>query len=103
MSVVFTLRHKMAAIAARYYDDVKWEPKVGDLYTIVRSDLDLFEIIYDDKTHLKFNRIFPTRWEFQDKWAKKGFTSESFGARRVWVPPWIVQDMKAQFNRQRRT
>lgn len=97
MDFVFTLDHKLEAIAARFYQDVQWTPKVWDYYTICRHDLELFQIVYEDRNEFRFNKVYPTKYEFTDKWVKKGFTTEGFGPRRVWIPPYVLTRMRLDF------
>ena len=94
MSFRFTHKHKVAALSNRFYNDAVWIPKRGDFYTVCRDGLELFEIVYEDKNYLKFNKVFPTFYEFPDRWKRTTFATEGFGKRRVHVPTMIMEDIK---------
>ena len=89
-----TYKQKLAALAHRFYANGQWTPKAGDFYTTSRADLELYQIVSIE------NGIVRTRYtEGSDaisEWPESGFTSEGFGPKRVWVPPWVFSSESQQ-------
>ena len=83
-----THKQKLMAIEFKYYQHQKWEPKVGDFYTIVRNDLKLFQIVREENGHFVF---ICNEYEAEASFPVEGFTTEGFGPNRVWVPDFIFQ------------
>lgn len=89
-----TPEQKLAALAHRFYANGQWTPKAGDFYTTSRADLELYQIVSIE------NGIVRTRYtegsEAISEWPESGFTSEGFGPKRVWVPPWVFSSESQQ-------
>lgn len=85
-------RQKLLAIEVKYYQGQKWEPKVGDYYTIVRNDLKLFQIVREDKGEFFF---LCNEYEGEGSFPVEGFATKDFGPNRVHVPQWIF-DLKTE-------
>lgn len=83
-----TLLQKLKAIELKYYQHQKWEPKVGDYYTIVRADDKLFQIIREEEGKFFF---VCNKYDGEHSFPVEGFTTADFGPNRVWVPEWIFQ------------
>lgn len=80
---------KLAALALRFYQGLAWYPKPGDHYTTARNDMELYRI-----AKIEGGRIFTeycTRPGELTEWPEAGFTTEGFGLRRVWVPPFVLE------------
>lgn len=91
----FTARHKLTAIEGRYYNGgfVKWEPKVGDLYTIIRNDLEVFVIAKQDGDNFVIEGCMEG-WSGNMRFPVKGFSTEEFGPNRVYLPSWVVEQLE---------
>lgn len=72
---------KLQAVANKHYQGVKWQPKVGDWYTIDRNDLEFFEITSedDDNFYIEPRTIGHSG---TSKFPKDGFTDKDFGVHR---------------------
>lgn len=83
-----TPQQKMHALAHRFYQGARWEPKAGDYYTTSRADLELYQVVEVTDQHVR------TRYtEGSDTiatWPAAGFQTEGFGPMRVWVPQWVL-------------
>lgn len=85
---------KLSAISYKYYQHGKWELKKGDLYTIVRADDEVYEVV--DLTETDVHIM--TRTNHQDRpsvFAREGFQTELFGPMRVYIPIWLHDELKA--------
>lgn len=82
---------KLKAIAMKYYQHMKWEPKVGDLYCIVRADNEVFEIVDMTKHGVEPAQIHiksrTHRQDYPTIFPKRGFTTKDFGKYRVYIHP----------------
>lgn len=81
---------KLWAFHMRFYQHYAWEPKVGDYYTIVRADDELFKIIDETDTDFVCCRMDQPGNDFN--FPKQGFTDEGFGPNRLHVPAWIFNN-----------
>lgn len=81
-----TLTQKLQAIQFKYHDYQKWEPKVGDFYTIVRNDLKLFKIVREEAGQFFF---ICNEYDGESAFPVEGFADKDFGINRVHVPEWI--------------
>lgn len=83
-----TAEQKLQALAHRFYQEVEWSPKKGDLYTTTRADLEVYEVVYADEN------IVRTRYtegcSGSTEWPVDGFLTDGFGPKRVWIPPFIL-------------
>lgn len=72
---------KLEALSLKFYQGWHWSPKVGDLYTICRADLELFEItrIEDGQVWIGMHTEDGVQ-EQESPWDLEGFTTE--GHRR---------------------
>lgn len=88
-----TQNQKLEALAYKYYCGPRvWHPKAGDYYTSSRNDLQLYQIVAEDDEH--FYTVYCTHPDQRDAWKKEGFTTEGFGTNRVYVPEWILNEIK---------
>ena len=101
--MLFTLEQKMAALAMRFYQGMKWEPKVGDHYCLTREGTELFTITRTDGENFFIQRVYAPgqteSHEQQDPWPIAKF-QEDFGVNRVWVHPIILERMAPRFEHQ---
>jgi vacuolar-type H+-ATPase subunit I/STV1 len=84
-----TERQKLNALANRFYNGIKWEPKKGDYYTTSRSDLELYQVV--EVTDDKVKTTYLTPNSQISEWDKDKFLTEGFGANRVHVPNWVIE------------
>lgn len=82
-----TENQKLHALAYKYYQGGKWEPKKGDYYTTSRADLELYQVV--DVTETKVLTRYLVGSDTTSEWDKDGFLTEGFGVNRVWVPHFI--------------
>lgn len=87
--VRLTHKQKLEALAFRFYQDGKWEPKKGDFYTTSRADLELYKIVDESETEI-FTSYLPLGGVVAN-WPKETFATGGFGPKRVWVPPFILE------------
>lgn len=91
---------KLKAIAMKYYQHLQWNPKIGDLYTIVRADNEVFEIVDGKKNHIEPAELhIKTRTNTQDIptiFPERGFTTEGFGQYRVFIHPTLHNELVEQ-------
>jgi hypothetical protein len=89
-----TLEQKLAALAMRFYQHLKWEPKVGDHYCLTREGLELYTINRSDGENFYIRRVYapgqPEGEELADPWPIASFQS-GFGENRVYVHPVIFE------------
>lgn len=83
-----TENQKLNALAFKYYQGAKWEPKAGDYYTTSRSDLELYQVVEVTEDKVKTKYLTPD--SSISEWDKAGFLTEGFGVNRVWVPDWVL-------------
>jgi hypothetical protein len=86
---------KLAAIALKYYDDFKWNPKKGDYYTSTRNDLELYQIVDEGEQFFYTKYCDPKKGIEISEWPKATFLKD-FGLKRVFVPDWILNSDKPQ-------
>ena len=84
-------KQKIQAMADKFYQGMKWEPKNGDYYTSSRADNELYQIVDEDEesfytTYCNQNSPLPTRWY------KKDFMV-GFYEKRVYVRIEILQSI----------
>lgn len=93
--IELTAQQKLHALAYRFYQGGKWEPKPGDYYTTSRADLELYQVI-DVRDGKVFTRYCdPQRGSHITDWPAEEFLSpETFGRARVWVPGWVIESAK---------
>ncbi len=95
--MTFSLQQKLAALAMRFYQHMKWEPKVGDYYCLTRDDLELFVINRSDGENFFIRNVYapgqPEGDELADPWPIESF-QEGFGDNRVWVHPAVLKNVK---------
>ena len=84
-----TEMQKLHALAYKYYQGQKWEPKKGDYYTTSRADLELYQVV--DVTDTKVVTRYLVGSDNVSEWDKNGFLTEGFGVNRVWVPHFIFK------------
>jgi hypothetical protein len=85
----FTLKQKLAALVFRHDSQhMPWKPKVGDYYTIVRTDLKLFQIVREENGNFVF---VCNEYEGEYAFPVKGFSDEGFGLNRAHVPDWVFE------------
>lgn len=84
-----TETQKLHALAFKYYQGVKWEPKKGDYYTTSRADLELYQIV--DVTETKIMTRYLVGSDTISEWDKEAFLTQGFGINRVWVPDFIFK------------
>lgn len=84
-----TENQKLHALAYKYYQGAKWDPKKGDYYTTSRADLELYRIV--DITDTKILTQYTTGSDAISEWDKDGFLTEGFGVNRVYVPDFIFR------------
>lgn len=89
-----TYKQKLAALAYRFYANGQWTPKAGDFYTTSSDDLELYQIVSIENgiVRIRYTEGFDAIYE----WPESGFTSEGFGPKRVWVPPWVFSSESQQ-------
>mgnify|MGYP003407540240 CR=1 FL=1 len=93
--ILLTEKQKLEALSLKYYQNLKWEPEAGHFYTTARSDLELYYIVKIENGIVftcytrQYNMSFPSATPMAE-WALDGFTTEDFGPRRVWVPPFVL-------------
>lgn len=88
------LEIKLEAIASRHYQGIKWQPKVGDWYTIDRNDLELFEIVGETDVEWLVNPR--TEGHSGDlHFEKLGFTDKDFGVHRCKVLDYRIKSLTA--------
>lgn len=87
-----TDRQKLQAFEFKFYQGAKWEPKVGDYYTITRADNQLCRIVDEDEEN------FYVKLSWLDgqvgnatPFPKQGFNTEGFGTNRIHCPDWIFK------------
>lgn len=80
---------KLAAMAAKFYDGLTWNPKAGDYYTTSRNDLELYQVVDVTDTEVITKYVNPSS-DNTSAWQKDRFTTEDFGPRRVWIPDYLV-------------
>lgn len=83
-----TEKQKLNALAFKYYQGQKWEPKAGDYYTTSRADLELYQVVEVTEDKVKTKYLIPD--SPISEWDKSGFLTEGFGVNRVWVPDWVL-------------
>lgn len=88
--IVLTPKQKLSAIAFKYYQYAKWEPKTGDYYTTDRDDLQLYRIVEADEKVVKTKYCDPSFSTAISEWPTERFLLD-FGLHRVWVPDWILK------------
>lgn len=92
-------RQKIAALAMRFYQGMKWEPKVGDYYCLSREGLEMFQITRSDGENFYITKVYDPGQnvtlfgELQDPWKITDF-QEGFGKNRVWVHPIVLEKVK---------
>ncbi len=87
-------RQKLAALAMRFYQGMKWEPKVGDYYCLTRDGLELFQIRSSDGENFFLRKVGPNdAQDLSDAWPIADFQT-GFGINRVWVHPVILEKVK---------
>ncbi|MBO9125497.1 MULTISPECIES: hypothetical protein [unclassified Rhizobium] len=83
-----TYQQKLDALSYRFYQAGPWAPKAGDFYTTSRADLELYQVVSVE------NGLVRTRYtegtDAISEWPEAGFLTEGFGARRVFVPDWVI-------------
>ena len=83
-----THEQKLDAMAARFYQDLEWHPKAGDLYTSSRADLEVYRVVSVGNgvvtTEYTENGTAPSEWPADE------FTTKGFGPKRVWIPPYVL-------------
>lgn len=84
------------AIEAKYYNGgIKWEPKLNDIYTLVRQStgLEVFKITDETDTQFGIKIIWSENGASQDtpSWFDKATFLEGFGANRVYLPDYIFK------------
>lgn len=89
-TVLFTYRHKLAALSYRFYQGIEWTaPKAGDYYTTPRNDLELYHVVKIE------NGIVFTEYcslpGVLTEWPESEFTSVGFGPQRTHVPNFIFE------------
>jgi hypothetical protein len=88
MRTALTIEQKLKAVCEAYYlGGTPWEPKKGDYYTLCRNDLQLYQIIDEDETHL-YTVYCHIHNSPVSKWIKTLFRKD-FGTNRVHVPEYI--------------
>lgn len=84
-----TEAQKLTAFEARFYQGLEWTPKAGDFYTTTRADLEVYEVVSVE------GGIVRTRYTEWDSgvsdWPESEFLTSGFGPRRLWVPPWVLE------------
>ena len=84
-----TAEEKLEALAYRFYQGGKWEPKAGDLYTTSRADLEVYQVTEVDELHVctKYTEGSDT----VTQWDRETFQTEGFGPKRVYIPPHVAE------------
>lgn len=82
---------KLQALAARFYQGLEWVPKAGDLYTTSRADLEVYRVV--DVRGGKVITEYTEDGNGPSEWPVEEFTTEGFGPKRVWIPPFILDGL----------
>lgn len=86
-----TDKQKLTAMAYRFYQNAKWEPKVGDYYTITRDDNQLCRIVGESETMFWVKLSWPDgQVSVASEFEKEGFATKDFGLNRIFVPEWAL-------------
>lgn len=87
-----TDKQKLEAFAYRFYQYAQWEPKVGDYYTITRSDNQLCRIVGSTNDNFLVELSWPDGQVGNvTEFPKDGFNTKDFGINRMYVPTWIFK------------
>lgn len=91
--IQLTDNQKLMAIEMKYYQGMKWSPKVGDVYVIVRADKKVFRIekIEDGQVYFSCNE-----YDSIGNFPLEGFADKDFGVNRVFVPEFILKLTEAK-------
>tara|TARA_R110000824_G_scaffold304294_2_gene492121 strand:- start:373 stop:603 length:231 start_codon:yes stop_codon:yes gene_type:complete len=75
-------------MAFRFYQDMEWVPKAGDLYTTSRADLEVYKVVSVENgmvtTEYTENGTAASEWPLDE------FTTKGFGPKRVFIPAHIL-------------
>lgn len=93
--ISLTTDQKLNALAFKYYQGAKWEPKTGDYYTTSRNDLELYQIVEANEKVVRTRYCDPQRGDAITDWPTERFLLD-FGVNRVFVPDWILNTPKAE-------
>lgn len=89
MKTELTCQEKLQAISdARYLGGQNWTPKKGDYYTLIRNDLQLYQIIDEDSENL-YTIYCHVPDSPISKWLKTEFL-RGFGENRIYVGDYII-------------
>lgn len=87
-----TDKQKLNAMAFTLYQHSKWEPKVGDYYTITRADNQLCRIVGEGEETFWVKLSWPTGQVSEaSEFPKEGFNTKDFGVNRIYVPEWALK------------
>jgi hypothetical protein len=89
-------KQKLQAIEDKYYSGIKWEPKKGDYYTIIRNDLCLCYISEENETEFEIKQTMDGKEWFNAGTFSKHTFLKDFGINRVFVSPYIFKNFKEQ-------
>lgn len=87
-----TENQKLQAMAARFYQGLEWTPKAGDLYTTSRADLEVYEVL-DVRDGIVLTRYTEGSTSIST-WPEDEFQTFGFGPKRVYIPPWIADELR---------
>lgn len=88
--IALTTDQKLNALAFKYYQGAKWEPKTGDYYTTSRNDLQLYQIVEANEMVVKTRYCDPSKGDSISEWSTENFLLD-FGVNRVHVPHFILE------------
>jgi hypothetical protein len=80
---------KLAAIELKYFKGYQWEPKLGDYFTNVTNDFDLYQILDDDGD--VFTILNTCGVVKPIKWRKDDFVNGEFFKNRVHIPSYMLK------------
>lgn len=87
-----TEKQKLEVFTNKFYRQMQWEPKEGDLYTIARNDLDVFVIEKIEAGEVRIKCL--SKESSGETFKLEGFTTEGFGKHRMHIQPWIAKELQ---------